>query len=391
MNNRPRLWLLAWLLLTGVFSIAGHAAQPGGRPPGPPPSEPSRPVRRSSPRTTRPTTAPRRGVGSLSLRAHPSNCAVTLNGRQAGTTDAEGRLRLNSLTPGRYVLMTGRENYQTDQRTIEIEVGRETLIELSLIAFPGTLDVTPDVTGALITISNVGEFVGQVRAFSIAPGVYRITVSKPGYQSSLQTVEVRPGAPASVAISLQPLPLEQALADAERRLRSGDYATAISICEVALTVQPDNLRAKTLLGYSHYYARNFDQSLVYLLEAIAANQSIEIPVKRAQRASRGDGLCGGRLTLRRGSFEFRSSECAGVDFSAAANGIYDIRAEARHGGRIYLNIGGIQNSGRRTRRERIYLHPSAAIVSADGRNRINCADCQQELQYVLRLIQQTRQ
>lgn len=387
-----RLWL-ALFLLTGIFSCAGYATQGGGRPadrrpPVTPPREPRRPPRRIIRPGAAPSSSRRVSVGSLTITTHPTNCVILLNGRSTGVTGVDGNLRLNSLSPGRHVLTTSRDNYRPDQRTIEIQAEQETTVEVSLVAFPGMLNVTSNVADASINIISIGNFVGQINDLSIAPGVYRVDVSRPGYQTATRSLEVQPGTPANLEISLEPLPVEQALAQAEQSLRNSDYSTVTAICEVVLRAQPSNERATLLTGYSHYYGGRFNQGLSFLLATLEANNQIEIPVRRYQREPSGDNLFSGMLILRRGSLAFQSNERPDFNFSVPADKIYELRTESQKGGRINVRVGIIRGANQRERRERFYLHPSAAFVAMRGRNGvINCASCQEELQAIFQLIQ----
>lgn len=390
-------WLVSSVIIC-IFAVTSNALQGGGRPIDSRPSSTApRETRRPPRRIPRPPSTPtssNRGVpaANLTVTSHPPNCTIILNGRPAGATNASGQLVLNALRPGQYILITRKTNYRDDQRTIEIEVGEGATVEVSLIALPGTLNVTTNVTDANIRIASMGEYVGQINDLTIAPGIYRIEVSRPGYQAATRSLEVLPGTPSNLSIPLEPLPIEQALTLAEQSLRSRDYNTAIAISEVVLTNQPGNQRATVLTGYGHYYAGRFNQSLLFLLAALSANSQIEIQVKRFQRESSSDALFSGQLVLRRGSIAFQSNERPDFNFSITTDKIYELKTELQKGGRINIRVGISRSVGQRERRERFFFHPSAAFVSRQGRNSsIDCPNCQEELQAIFQLIQRVRQ
>jgi hypothetical protein len=391
--------LLKWtflLIAVCLVHTTAQAIQGGGRTTATP-NEPARPglrerrrIPRREPRAAS-VSKPVRPIppATLNIKSFPTNCIVLLNGKPVGATDAAGYLRVEKLKPGQYILIARRQDYRDEQRTVQINVGQEALVEISLAALPGTINVIPNVAGANININSIGDFTGQVTNYTIAPGAYRIEVTKPGYQKATRTIEVAPAKFATLEVPLEPLPTDQALAQAEQYLHARDYAMAAAVCDVVLMRQPNNPQATLLTGYSHYYAGRHSQSLPFLFKALTMNQQVSVPVRYYQKVSSRDTLIPGQLTLRLGTFGFRPD--GGGGFSAPASKVYDLKIEPKNGGRIYTQVGISQNSSTKEKKEKFYFHPAAAFASPPGsKSVIECANCQQELLILFQLIQRTK-
>lgn len=400
--RRFAMWLMLLPLLSYAASM-GFAPQCGGRPCPPPTSKPTPASTNRKPngritssnnknnKRPAPSPTPRKVTAQLTIKSIPLECQVILNNKLVGSTDASGEygrgsLILKNLEPGQYSITVQKEGYRGDgQRTIELKPGQKSSIEINLFAIPGTLTIKPSVAGTNINISNMGSY-GEVVDLPIAPGLYYIEVSKPGYQIAKLTHEPLPAKSMELTVTLEPLPTQQALAQAEQYFRSKDYDTAAAISEVVLTTHPDNMQAIVLMSYSHYYAGRFD----LLTKALAANQQIVIPIKRYQRISSGDDLISGQLVLRRGSIGFKSTEASGFDVTVAANKIYVLNYEAQKR-RIYASVGINQGSSKKEKKEKLYFHPTTSVVNIGRKSTIECStNCQQELQAIFRLIHEVK-
>lgn len=339
--------------------------------------------------TPTPTPVPK---ASLTIKLNPPDSYATLDGKNVVTKKPDGSIDYYDLSPGEHRIVVKKEGYGDYQRTVQLKPGQNPPIEVTLYAMPGTLSIAvQDVVGANISLSDGSKYVDRVVERRMPAGNYSVKVSKPGYQEVTKIFDVPPGKLRDVIVLLPPLPTEQALAQVRQYLDSKNYDRAIEICGVVLKTEPNNPQANQLMGYSHYYAGRFEQSLQHLLKALDGDLQIEIPIKRYQRDSSGnDKLFSGRLVLRRSNFGFQSTEFIGPDSNVLANKIYELSIDAQKGGRIYALIGVNQGSSKKEKKEKIYYHPATAVINSARRNTIECVNCRQELYLILRLIQRVK-
>lgn len=393
---------LRWALIIAAACVSiseARAVQGGGRPASPPASSaPGAAVPRAPRRTPRRDVSPPPPVrkvipSSLVVKSNPPNCAVSLNGRQAGTTDAAGYLKLTNLKPGQYVLTVSRPDYRDGQSVVDLEPGQEASADVPLIAIPATLNLKAAVPGAHIKIRNVGDFVEQLVGYSIAPGVYSVEVSKNGFRSTTRQLEVSPAKVINVEVPLDPLPEAEALQQAEQFFRGRNYDAAAEVCVVLLSLQPNHPRANLIAGYSHYQAARFGDSLPFLMKAIELSQQVSLPVRHYEKVSSKDQLFAGTLTLQPGSLSYRSSERPGLDFAVPSGRVYELRLDPQKGGRLYAQLGVVRVSGKKEKKEKFYFHPSTSSFNVVGsRSSIEClVSCQQELQAIYRLVLRAKQ
>lgn len=136
---------LPLLILVLCCVCVGYAAQGGGRPEDrrPPPDRPSQPPRttlrrlpeRPAPRSSvEPARRVVRAAASaeLTITTNPPSCAVYLNQRRIGETNANGLLNLPDLAPGRYSITIRKSGYTSAERGINIAPGRSEVVSIAL-------------------------------------------------------------------------------------------------------------------------------------------------------------------------------------------------------------------------------------------------------------------
>jgi len=171
----------------------------------------SQPGRRETP-TARPNIAgsntrtgkPRQPVKSAKVRApesanvvinaSPSDTVLLMNGQQV-----EGPV-LTGLKPGAYVLTARRVGYNEESRSITLIPGDNVPITITLDPVLGRLSVTPNVSGAEITVKGVASedsqsprtFTNNVADLNLPPGEYEISISREGYRGVKRTLTLQP-------------------------------------------------------------------------------------------------------------------------------------------------------------------------------------------------------
>jgi protocatechuate 3,4-dioxygenase beta subunit len=159
--------------------------------------------------------APAAGAQVVALAGGKSSQAMT---------GPDGGFRVSNLPADRYdLLVTDLERGLSTAKSVEVTGDQEITVEIRTGGLRGRIssaDTGAPVAGALIQMeravqeipgmdsipSRTSDRSGGFETPRIAAGTYRIVVEKEGFASYQADVEVRPGAPAAVAIELKPLP-----------------------------------------------------------------------------------------------------------------------------------------------------------------------------------------
>jgi TonB family protein len=203
------------MILTIGFCLAGSAVvhgQPGRREP--PTVRPNivgpntkngksrQPIK--APKAKAPETA------NVVINASPADAVLLMNGQQV-----DGPL-LAELKPGAYVLTARRVGYTEESRSITLLAGENVPIAITLNPLRGTLGVTPNVSGAEITVKKVESdnsqetrtFANSVVDLNLPPGEYEISISKEGYRGVKRTITLQPAGSVYLEPQLSKLPPE---------------------------------------------------------------------------------------------------------------------------------------------------------------------------------------
>lgn len=140
-------------------------------------------------------------VGILRIRAKPNGATVLVDGREVGRTPLKKGLILG---PGIHEVTVRKIGFE--KRTVNAEVHSEqhSAIKIELKPEAAELYLTVDVHGALVTLDN--EPMGKTpldAPLRMPPGPHRLVVSKPGYRSEDQEVNIVPGDKTALTVTLE--------------------------------------------------------------------------------------------------------------------------------------------------------------------------------------------
>lgn len=149
-------------------------------------------------------------TASVTINATPSDTVLLMNGQQV-----EGPA-LTGLKPGGYVLTARRVGYNEESRSITLIAGENAPITITLDPVRGTLSVTPNISGADITVKQVEAddsqspkaFTNNVADLSLSPGDYEISISKEGYRGVKRTITLQPAGSVYLEPQLSKWPTE---------------------------------------------------------------------------------------------------------------------------------------------------------------------------------------
>lgn len=146
-------------------------------------------------------------VGRLRISVRPQTPAVVLvDGAEAGRLPASAPLAVSA---GRHEVEVRAEGFLPYRREVTVAGGAEAEVEavLSREAPPGAVMISVSVPYAEVTID--GETVGTTpleEPVAVTPGRHVVEVSRSGYPSAQETVEVREGQVTRLELTLEPLP-----------------------------------------------------------------------------------------------------------------------------------------------------------------------------------------
>jgi hypothetical protein len=378
----PTLFVIGLILVPP----AARAQDGGGNPvpskgpvkaPKNPPRDP-KPVRQpTSPKPKAPTTA------TLTISSSPAGCTVTVNNKSGGVIDPNGSVFL--LKPGYYTIIVTKPGYQSRQQSVTLSAGQSESLSFQLAPVPGILMVSADVPGTQIEISNAGSFSDRVNNLSLPPGTYNLTASKLGYRTTSRDFEIKSGETTTLSLSLEPVPIEEMLAPAERALASRNYSEAITVANQVLTLKPDNAKAHLIIGRSYYNSGKYAEGIFSLSRAAELGEQVQIAIAHRHEALIDEYVCSGYLYLRKESFSFASTNKTGHDFSIPWNKVTEVKTEARGGGRINVKLS-IPTKNNKEDKKTYNFYASRAVarqVRVEGYSRplnvISCEQCLSEI------------
>jgi len=155
--------------------------------------------------------------------------SVLLDGSEVEKTDGNGQAYIADLRSGSYTISLQKSGYVTAEQTVELGGSLTTTVSFELQPEPSAqepgglfVESSPGNAAVLIDGQSAGNTDSQGNAYlsGIAPGEYRVTLQKDGYQPASRTITFDgSGLDRSVQVQLQPVP-----AASEPDQRSGDEA-----------------------------------------------------------------------------------------------------------------------------------------------------------------------
>lgn len=337
-------------------------------------------------------------TADLSVKTSPSGCNVFLNGQPRGSTTQEGFLNLDGLKPGNYTVTVRKPGYAEQQKTVTLYNGVNQQISFSLAATPGSLNVSVNVPGAQIEIGGAGSYNNRVTNLQLYPGRYNVTVSKPGFRTTTQEVEIAPGRPESLNVSLSRISAEEMLAQAERDFSNRRYPAVITVCRDIVQNQPDNQRVNYLLGQSYYNAEQYADGVPYLVKAVTLGERVTLPIKHHHRAGLtglGDALCSGELTFHQGNFKFVGG--CNQSFDTPYSKILVLKTEPQKAARLHVEVAVLNRRNKDEKKDFNFHVYQTGLRKVDPNNpnsidAVYCASpsCSAALDALYQLLQQIK-
>ena len=250
----------------------------------------------------------------------------------------------------------------------------------------GTLNVRATVSGTTINITGVGSYTDTVTGLKLRPGHYDIAGSKPGYRPNNKRVEIKFGETANLELRLEPMTTTELLKSAQDSYDLSNYPMAIALTRAALSREPDQPKAVTLLASSLYLQGDYDESITYFIKAISSGGSAIMPVLHKHSGSgAGRAFCSGRITFTRESLEFYSADFPDEGFRIPYSKISETSVKDQI--RLFLKVRIKLPKNRKETDEEYNLYSTDAV--ATGRS-VTCPQCLPRMRVILQVMRQMR-
>ena len=342
--------------------------------------------------TTRVASKPPRDApspGSLTIRALPAS-VVQLNGEEVGRTSSTGYLALNEVPVGRHILVARKDGYAEAETMVEVVAGRSEIVQLTSTELPGMLTVTANIDDVALRIEGVGELRLPFARLEVPSGIHPVIASKEGYISEEKNVNIRRGEVTTLEFTLEPIPIDMALREAQTKFNTGKYSDAVRSSSAVVGKFPDAGEAYLLLGYSQYNLRRYNDSTNALIRAIELGQEVELHAKHRHaglgfRAS----FCAGRIILSKKNVTFRSVDDPDHGFSVGPNNILAVNATRE---RVDTRIAVVERNRERKRNIDFIHVDTKKQGSGDSKvlTELTCYRCDASLTVLGALLQKVR-
>jgi len=149
---------------------------------------------------TQEPTPQRPKSGSMKIRSQPTGASVYINEKYRG----KAPVSLKDLSPGTFSVRVKLDGYQDQEKTISVRSERTASVQFFLdeVVKKGRLYVTTEPEDARVKILNITPQYHE--GIELEAGRYHIEVSKDGYETERQWVELSAGEDLDVQIRLKP-------------------------------------------------------------------------------------------------------------------------------------------------------------------------------------------
>jgi tetratricopeptide (TPR) repeat protein len=218
-------------------------------------------------------------TGALLLRTEPG-AEVSVDGRDAGASNAAGLLLLKDMPPGAHTLVVTKQGFHEDRQSFTLTDREALQLSAPLAWAGGLLTISAQPADATILVIGPASFIGAQNAARCPPGTYSATVSLSGYFSQKRTftVAVDQNHEESFQLVVDPAVFAKTLADARSSLSAGDTEAAIRLSRQALALNPTSAEAYKVLAEASFANGDFQTFIQDAGRAIRGGQSVAIPL-----------------------------------------------------------------------------------------------------------------
>lgn len=286
---------------------------------------------------------------NIRIRTQPAEAEVLINGKTGGKSDASGLLSYTAISP-RLLIEARKPGYLPANETITVdfaEPNREVVLVLKPL--PARVNLTVDVPEAKIQIDDQ-DYQTLTRSLVIQPGKHRITIEALGYSPFTFVIDLAPDSVEKRDISLKRLSVAELRDLAERRYRERAYQEVLRLTQFALEVEPQEPTLNRLAGLALLAQRNYQQAEIYFAKGLAAQEIIELPVRRHPREAfdqrKPHDTCEASLRFSKNEVEFRGKQHTFDNFKVSYSQVRVLGILLKNNSAVYLATKVTDASGK---------------------------------------------
>jgi hypothetical protein len=184
-------------------------------------------------------------TGALDITTTPTGAQIFVDDKYQGTAPK----KIEGILTGPHQLKAQLANYQAAQQQVEVAYQQTTPVAIELAGLPGKILVTSIPEGAEVKIDGEKKGV-TIYTGSLSPGKHRIEVTREGYESVSQEVEIQANKSASLN-----LPLKKYQKPREKEVyASANFFTVGSHKDDVIRLQgtPDGINKYDALGFEDW-------------------------------------------------------------------------------------------------------------------------------------------
>jgi len=237
-------------------------------------------------------------VGTLEVDALPGS-QITLDGKEQGLADSEGRLVLHNIPAGVHVLSVQNSGYNTGEFNITLASKEYKRFPVTLEWSGGYLSVRTEPAGATINVSSLGQYKDSVSDLRCPPGTYSLTITRAGMKTETRQVVVVAGEHALLEVRLIPDQqyFQTQLEEAKLGIAHRDPRGAIRILIGLLDVEPNNADLEGLLAEAYLQTHDLARFQSAAESSIGQGGNIVLDLVHEHWEFSGESIHPAKLTL----------------------------------------------------------------------------------------------
>jgi len=320
--------LLTAISFAVAFSVHAYAQGGDGRSDSARlPASPERRSSRTAPRnlkTTRvsPPAVPLPETGRVTISVSEGNSRLQLfrEGSESPieTIDLPTRstsLIVRKLDVGSYTIAVKKAGFHDVKRSLDVVKNQGRRVSIDLRPQMAILSVSSNVADAKISVSNVGDFDGQLEKAFVRPGKYGIKVSRRGYISREFNVDLKTaGLEERLNVILEPSPIDGVLDVVFGSIAEARLTEAEALINDVLSLNPKHAKANLALGLVSMHRGDMQKAVDRLLLAIAGGETFALPIKVRVEPNETETVAA-TLKIDQRLLRIESAERAGLNFS----------------------------------------------------------------------------
>lgn len=289
----------------------------------------------------------------LQFRTSVPDCEIFTNvpPTRAGRSDEKGLFSYTAIPPSLFI-EARKPGYisATLQVTVTPDVARKEIL-ITLKPIPSLITLSANVETAHVRLDNQETRLAITEPLSVSPGRHSVTIDALGYEPSTFEVSPGPGETVRKSITLTRLSVEALAAQARIYFDRQAYENVLTLCQYIFEVEAKHPAASRLMGLSYLARQNYDRAKIYLAQALAGNETVQLPVRRHPREefdpAKNHDVCDAELILGKSEVEFRGLRAPADNFKVAYSQVQVIGIQLKKGIAVYLGTKVMRAPGKK--------------------------------------------